>query len=75
MNQAMQMMLNQLKAKNPKVFQMVEEAIQNKNNPMELFKQITSNYTPEQMNNFYKQAEQIGFSPDLINQVKGINTK
>lgn len=75
MNQAMQMMMNQLKMKNPKVFQMVEEAIQNKNNPMELFKQITSNYTPEQMNNFYKQAEQIGFSPDLINQVKGINTK
>lgn len=55
---------------------MVEQARQNQNNPMELFKQITSNYSDEQMNNFYKQAEQMGFSEELINQVKnGINTK
>lgn len=65
-----------MKAKNPQMFQIVEQARQNQNNPMELFKQITSNYSDEQMNNFYKQAEQMGFSEELINQVKnGINTK
>ena len=37
---------------------------------MELFKQITSKYSPEQMNSFYSQAEKMGFSSDLINQVK-----
>lgn len=58
------------------MFQMIEEAKRNNNNPMELFKKITNNYTPEQMNNFYKQVEQLGFSPELINQMKqGINTK
>ena len=58
------------------MFQMVEQARQNQNNPMEMFKQVTNKYSPEQMNNFYQQAEKIGFSPDLINQVKnGINTK
>lgn len=61
--------------KNPQTFQLVEQARKNKNNPMELFKQITSKYTPEQMTNFYNQAEQMGFSKDLINEVKnGINT-
>ena len=70
----MQMMLNQLKAKSPQVYQMVEQARQNQNNPMEMLKQITNNYTPEQLNNFYSQAEKMGFSTDLINQVKdGIN--
>ena len=55
---------------------MVEQARQNQNNPMEMFKQITSKYSPEQMNNFYSQAEKMGFSSDFINQVKnGINTQ
>ena len=41
-----------------------------------MFKQITSKYSPEQMDSFYKQAKNMGFSDDLINQVKnGINTK
>lgn len=58
------------------MFQMVEQARQNQNNPMELFKQITSNYSDEQMNNFYKQAEQMGFDKNLIDQVKkDVNAK
>lgn len=76
MNQAIQIMLNQLKAKNPQVFQLVEQARVNQNNPIELFKQVTSKYSPEQMTNFYSQAEQMGFSKDLINKLKeGINAK
>ena len=55
---------------------MVEQARQNKNNPMEMFKQITSKYSPEQLDNFYSQAEKMGFSSDFINQIKNdINTK
>ena len=57
------------------MFQMVEQAQRNKSNPIEMFKQITSKYSPQQMNSFYSQVERLGFSPDLINQVKGINTK
>ena len=57
------------------MFQLVEQARQSQNNPVELFKQITNKYTPEQMNNFFNQAEQIGFNKELIEQVKkGINT-
>lgn len=50
--------------------QMVEQAKKNQNNPLELFKQITKGKSPEQMNTFYKQVEQMGFSPDIINQLK-----
>ena len=76
MNQVIQIMMNQLKAKNPQLFQMVEQAKKNQNNPIELFKQVTNNYSEDQMNNFYNQAERMGFSKDLINQLKnGINAK
>ena len=50
--------------------QMVEQAKKNQNNPVDLFKQITKGKSPEQMNAFYKQVEQLGFSPDIINQLK-----
>lgn len=57
------------------MFQLVEQARQSQNNPVELFKQITNKYTPEQMSNFFNQAEQIGFNKDLIEQLKkDINT-
>ena len=69
-NQMLQMLMNQLKAKNPQMFQMVEQARQNQSNPIEMFKQVTNNYSPEQMNNFYQQIERMGFSPDLIEQLK-----
>jgi hypothetical protein len=50
---------------------MVEQAKRNNSNPMEMFKQVTSKNTPEQMESFYKQVEQLGFPTDLINQLKG----
>lgn len=57
------------------MFQMVEQAQRNQNNPLGLFKQITKNNTPEQMENFYKKIENMGFNSDVINQLKGIHTK
>ena len=73
-NQMMMMLMSQLKAKNPQAFQMINQARQNQNNPMELFKEITSKNTPEQMKDFYDQIEKMGFPKEIIEQVKGINT-
>lgn len=67
----MTMLMNQLKAKNPQMFQMVEQAQKNQSNPVDLFKQITSKNTPEQMNTFYKRVEQMGFPEDIIKKLKG----
>lgn len=69
-NQIMSMLMNQLKARNPQMLKMVEQARQNQSNPVDFFKQITNKRSPEQMNAFYKQIEQMGFSPDVINQLK-----
>lgn len=52
------------------MFQMVEQAQKNQSNPIDLFKQITNKKSPEQMNTFYKQIEQMGFSPDVISKLK-----
>ena len=57
--------------KNPQMFQMMEKAIQNKSNPMEIYKQITSKNSPEQMDMFYKKVEQMGFPSEIINKLKG----
>lgn len=57
------------------MFQTVSQAMQNRNNPMQLFKQVIGNFDENTKNNFFQQAKQMGFSDELINQVKnGINT-
>ena len=69
-------LMNQLKAKNPQMFQRIEQLRQNQSNPIEIFKQVTNGYSNDQMNNFYNQARNMGFSDDLINQLKnGVDTQ
>ena len=60
--------------RNPQKYQMVNQAIANKNNPMELFKQVTSGFDENTKNAFFQQAEQIGFSKDYLEEVKKILT-
>lgn len=62
--------MNQLKMKNPQMFQMINQARNNNDNPIELFKQITGNYTPEQLDSFYKRAGQMGIPQDVLNKFK-----
>lgn len=65
-----------MKIKNPQMFQRVEQLRQNQSNPIEIFKQVTNGYSNDQMNNFYNQAKNMGFSDDLINQLKnGVDTQ
>ena len=69
-NQLIQMMLNQLKAKNPQLFKFVEQAQKNQSNPQEIFKQLTNNYTPEQKQALFERAKQFGIGDDVINKLK-----
>ena len=66
MNQVLQMMLNQKKKKNPQMFQMIELARQNQNNPMEIFKQVTQKYSPQQMEQLYANARKFGIPEIMI---------
>lgn len=59
-----------MKAKNPQIFQMVEQARKSNNNPIEIFKQVTSKYKPEQLDSLFARAKQMGIPEEYINQVK-----
>lgn len=62
--------------RNPQMFQMLEQAQKNQNNPMDMLKEITKDYTPEQMNNLFEKAKQFGISDDVLKQTqKGIKAK
>lgn len=66
-----------MKTRNPQLFQIVEQAQKSNGNPMDLFKQITNGYTPEQMTSLFDRARQMGVPDDVLKQVQndGINTK
>jgi len=65
-----------LKARNPQMFQTIQQLRQNDGNPIDFFKQVTNKYTPEQMNNLFEKATQMGIPSEYIEQVKqGINAK
>ena len=69
--------MNQLKAKSPQAFQIVNQARNNGGNPMDLFRQITNGYSPEQMNSLFDRAKQFGVPNDVIQQLQNndVNTK
>ena len=66
----MQMLMKQVQIRNPQMFQMLEQAQKNQSNPMDLLKQVTGNYTPEQMKNFYSVAQYMGCPNDILSQIQ-----
>lgn len=60
---------------NPQMFQMISQARQNQN-PIDLFKEATANYTTSQKENLFNRAKQLGVPDEYINQLKeNINAK
>ena len=58
------------------MYQKFEQLRQSNGDPMQLYKQVTNNFSPEQMQGFTNFAKQFGFSEEQINQLNnGINTK
>ena len=52
------------------MFQFIEQAQKNQSNPEELFKEITKNYKPEQIQMIFDKAKQFGISDDIIEKLK-----
>lgn len=67
-----QMLMNQIKMKNPKMFNQVEDMMKN-NNPQDVLNKIMSGYTPEQKQQFIKYANGFGISNEQLKQY-GINS-
>lgn len=73
MNQSIQVLTNnlqqRLRANNPQAFNQFNEWIKNNSNPTDLFKQITGNYTPQQMQMIKGIAKNFGIPDSTINQL------
>lgn len=60
------------------MFQMLNQVNQNQGNAMGLLKQTIGDYSPEQLQNYYKIAQQMGFPNEVLSEVQNqlnINTK
>ena len=52
------------------MFQMLEQAQRNQSNPQKIFKEVTKDYKPEQLDQIFNQARMFGISDDIINKLK-----
>lgn len=60
--------------RNPQALKQLEELKKSNGNPQEFLTKITKNYTPEQMQQFSKMANNFGFTNEQLNNY-GINVK
>lgn len=70
MNKATQPLISQLRQRQPQMFQFLEQARQNQSSPIDLLKQVTGNYTPQQLQNFYITAQRMGFPDDVLTEIQ-----
>ena len=67
--------MNQLKMRNPQMYQMLS---QGKINPIDILKKMTNNATPEQMQNLFTRAQNMGFPNEVLTKIQseiGIDSK
>ncbi len=64
--------MNQLQARNPQMYQMIEQARSKGTNPQEFMKQMMDNVSPEQMQNVLNQAKSMGVPTEVLNQVQNM---
>ena len=69
-SQIANMLMGQLKMLNPSQANTIQEMINNKNNPNEIFKQIMKDKTPQQMEQFFTFAKQYGVPENVIEQAQ-----
>lgn len=67
-----QILMNQIKMKNPQMFNQLEQMMKNQN-PQDILMQTMSKYTPEQKQQFIKYANNFGLSNEQLKQY-GINS-
>ncbi len=60
--------------RNPQVFQQFQNLQKNQSNPQEFLNQLTSNYTPEQLQQFKQYANGFGISNEQLEKA-GIKAK
>lgn len=62
--------MNQLRARNPQMFQMINQARNSGANPKDFMKQVMNGATPEQMQNVLTQASNLGVPKEILSQIQ-----
>ena len=71
-NPIMSMLMNQLQAKNPQGFQVINQMMNSGGNPKEILQQMMGNTNPEQMQNIIQQAKQFGVPDNILSQLQNM---
>lgn len=71
----MQMLMGNLRSRNPQAFSQINSAMQSGANPQNFLQQMmkNGNVTSEQMSNVINQAKQMGVPDNVLQQVQNIN--
>ena len=69
-----QMLMNQVKARNPQMFQQFQNLQKSQNKPQDVLNNMMKNYSPEQMNKFRQFANGFGITNEQLDKY-GVNTK
>ena len=72
MTPVMQMLMNQLQAKNPKGHQAIQSLMQNNGNPQAILQQMMGNATPEQRQNLLSQAQNYGVPNEILSKIQNM---
>ena len=67
-----QTMMNQMKVKMPKNFQVAQNLMQSNGNPQGLVKQIMGNISPEQKQNLLNQMKSYGCPNELLSKLQNM---
>lgn len=62
--------MGQLQAKNPQMFQMINQARNNGTNPQSMLKQMMGKSSPEQMQQILTQAKGMGVPDNILSQIQ-----
>lgn len=72
MTPILSMLMGMLNARNPKMYQSINMAMNNGQNPQELLKQVMGNATPEQREGIIKQAGSMGCPKEILSQIQNM---
>lgn len=68
----MNLLMTQLRAKNPQIASQISNAMNSGSNPQEIIKQMLGNANQEQIKSVLNQAKQFGVPEDILKQVQNI---
>lgn len=64
--------MGQLQTRNPKMFQMISQAKNSGVNPQDFMKQMMGDVSPEQLQNVFAQAKNMGVPNEVLNQIQNL---